>query len=104
MKYLIDEFLAAYPDLPPHMNALGRFVYYRTYSRYLEDKRRRETWKEMVKRATEYNVGLEARHLRKLGLPVNEEQLKQEAEMLYDNMFNLRQFLSGRTMWVGGAE
>lgn len=104
MKYLIDEFLAAYPDLPPHMNALGRFVYYRTYSRYLEDKRRRETWKETVKRATEYNVGLEARHLRKLGLPVNEEQLKQEAELLFDNMFNLRQFLSGRTLWVGGAE
>jgi ribonucleoside-diphosphate reductase alpha chain/ribonucleoside-triphosphate reductase len=32
------------------------------------------------------------------------EELRQEAEELFDNMFNLRQFLSGRTMWVGGAE
>lgn len=104
MKYLVDEFLNGYPELPPHMNALGRFVYYRTYSRYLENKFRRENWRETVARATEYNVGLEARHLQKLGLPVDDAWLRREAELLFDNMFNLRQFLSGRTLWVGGAE
>lgn len=104
MKYLVDEFLNGYPELPPHMNALGRFVYYRTYSRYLENKFRRENWRETVARATEYNVGLEARHLQKLGLPVDDAWLRKEAELLFDNMFNLRQFLSGRTLWVGGAE
>lgn len=104
MKIISNEFLNGYPALPPHMNPLGRFVYYRTYSRYLEDKRRRETWKETVRRATEYNVGLEARHLKKLGLPINSDWLKKEAELLFDNMFNLDQFLSGRTLWVGGAE
>jgi ribonucleoside-diphosphate reductase alpha chain/ribonucleoside-triphosphate reductase len=29
---------------------------------------------------------------------------KEEAQKLFDNMFNLRQFLSGRTMWTGGTE
>jgi ribonucleoside-diphosphate reductase alpha chain/ribonucleoside-triphosphate reductase len=29
---------------------------------------------------------------------------KAEAEKLYDNIFNLRQFLSGRTFWVGGTD
>ena len=28
---------------------------------------------------------------------------REEAEKLYDNIYNLRQFLSGRTLWVGGT-
>ena len=29
---------------------------------------------------------------------------REEAEKLYDNIYNLRQFLSGRTFWVGGTK
>ncbi|MFA5618364.1 MAG: hypothetical protein WDK95_16155, partial [Syntrophorhabdaceae bacterium] len=29
---------------------------------------------------------------------------KQEAQKLFDNVFNLKQFLSGRTLWVGGTD
>jgi ribonucleoside-triphosphate reductase (thioredoxin) len=35
-------------------NQLGEFVYYRTYARWLEDKKRRETWSETVKRYMDY--------------------------------------------------
>ena len=101
---LTDQFLEKYDDFPEHMNELGKFVYYRTYSRYLPEKGRRETWKETVKRATEYNVSLGVKHLRKIGYDVNIEEQREEAEQLFDNMFNLRQFLSGRTLWVGGAD
>ncbi|MEK9177971.1 MAG: ATP cone domain-containing protein, partial [Patescibacteria group bacterium] len=41
-------------------NALGEFVYYRTYSRWVDDKGRRETWIETVDRYMGYmreNVG-----------------------------------------------
>lgn len=103
-KLLTDEFLAQYPDFPAHMNALGQFVFYRTYSRYIPSKERRETWKETVARATEYNVGLGVKHLQKIGYEVDYDEWRQEAEQLFDSMFNLRQFLSGRTLWVGGAE
>jgi adenosylcobalamin-dependent ribonucleoside-triphosphate reductase len=103
-KLLTEEFLAKYPDFPEHMNELGRFVYYRTYSRYLPEKERRETWKETVARATEYNVGLGVKHIEKIGYPVDLAKWRKEAEQLFDSMFNLRQFLSGRTLWVGGAE
>lgn len=103
MQLLTEEFLSRYPDYPAHMTPLGQFVYLRTYSRYLPELGRRETWKETVRRATEYNVGLELRHRQKLGLPIDMEALRAEAELLFDNMFNLRQFLSGRTLWVGGA-
>ena len=30
--------------------------------------------------------------------------MRQEASLLFDNMFNLRQFLSGRTLWIGGTQ
>ncbi len=86
------------------MNALGQFVYYRTYSRYLPAKGRRETWKETVARATEYNVGLAQKHTDRIGYMADVDALRADAELLFDNMFNLRQFVSGRTLWVGGAD
>lgn len=103
-KLLTEDYIDKYPDFPSHMNALGTFVYYRTYSRYLPQKERRETWKETVRRATEYNVGLGVKHMEKIGYAVDYEAFRKEAEELFDSMFNLRQFLSGRTLWVGGAD
>lgn len=86
-------FLAKYPDFPEEMNALGKFVYYRTYSRWLPNEKRRETWKETCARAVAYNMCLAPEAIRD----------RKEAETYFDNMFNLREFLSGRTLWVGGT-
>ena len=80
-----------YPNFPDEMTELGKFIFYRTYSRYLPEKRRRETWKEVCLRAISYNTSLAETS--------EEEKLK-----LFDNMFHLRQFLSGRTNWVGGTD
>lgn len=79
-----------YEKMPPLMGQLGAFVYTRTYSRYLPEYGRREFWAETVRRAVEYNCSL---------APTPRE----EAEALYDNIYHLRQFLSGRTLWVGGT-
>lgn len=103
-ELLTDKFIEQYPDFPAHMNTLGQFVYYRTYSRYLPEEGRRETWKETCRRATEYNVGLAVKHLEKIDYVVDFDKHRKEAEEFFDSMFNLRQFLSGRTLWVGGSE
>lgn len=103
-ELLTEDFISKYPDFPEHMNNLGRFVYYRTYSRLLSDKKRRETWRETVRRSVEYNHQLVIKHLQKIGYQYNFGQVKQEAEEFFHGMFNLEQFLSGRTMWVGGVE
>jgi ribonucleoside-diphosphate reductase alpha chain/ribonucleoside-triphosphate reductase len=89
-KLLSEEFISKYKHRGSPMDQLGNFVYYRTYSRWLPEERRREYWWETVRRAVEYNCSL---------VPTKRE----EAEQLYDNIFNLRQFLSGRTFWVGGT-
>lgn len=88
---LTDEFIKNYEKLESPMGELGNFVYYRTYSRYIKEEHRREKWYETVRRAVEYNASLAITS-------------KEEAEKLYDNIFNLKQFLSGRTFWVGGTK
>ena len=90
--------------MPEHMNELAQFVYYRTYSRWLPSKNRRETWKEAVERAVNYNVSISIDQFEKNNITPPIDKIVIEAETLFDNIFNLRQFLSGRTHWVGGAE
>ena len=87
---LTREFLSPYKHRPNPMEQLGSFVYTRTYSRYLPKLGRREFWWETVRRAVEYNCSL---------APTTRE----EAEKLYDNIYHMRQFLSGRTLWVGNT-
>ena len=87
---LSEEFLSTYKHKPSPMKQLGSFVYYRTYSRYLPEENRREYWWETVKRAVEYNCSLA-------------QTSKEEAEQLFDNIYNLKQFLSGRTLYIGGT-
>lgn len=91
MSLLREDVLECYPDFPQHMENLAKLVYYRTYSRWLPEEGRRETWKETCARAVEYNCSL---------APTSEY----EAQRLFDNMFNLKQFISGRSLWIGGSE
>lgn len=107
LNYLSDEFLSKYPDKPEHMIPLSSFVFYRTYSRWLKEKGRRETFKEAIARAVNYSLELAAKRQFELGY-LSADKIKAhatgEAEALFNNIFNLRQFLSGRTHWVGGAD
>ncbi|NLL62454.1 MAG: ribonucleoside-triphosphate reductase, adenosylcobalamin-dependent [Candidatus Atribacteria bacterium] len=90
-KLLSDEFISKYKHLPnPFPTQLGQFIYYRTYSRWLPLEKRREYWWETVRRAVEFNCNLV-------------RTTEKEAEELYDNIYHLRQFLAGRTLWTGGT-
>ncbi len=91
-KLLTDDFISQYKHLPnPFPTQLGQFVYYRTYSRWLPLEKRREYWWETVRRTVEFNCSLV-------------KTTQREAELLYDNVFYLRQFLAGRSLWIGGTE
>lgn len=88
---------------PRPLTELGEFVYYRTYSRWLNDKGRREYWHETVKRAIEYNMALEYKHMKDIGFKVNLKRMRDEAKELFINIYNAKQFPSGRTLWLGNA-
>lgn len=108
LQFLSKDIIDKYKNLRPPMTELGEFVYVRTYSRYLPDKKRRETWLETIVRTIEYSLSLELEFLKNkfyhLNLDKVMERMKKEAEELLDSMFHLRLFASGRTMWVGGTE
>ncbi len=103
-QLLSNEFLKIYEKKDSPLSRLGEFVYLRTYSRYMDDKKRRERWWETVLRTTEYNVELGIRFKQQKGLDINWSREIKEAELLYDQLFQLRTFPSGRTLYMGGTE
>lgn len=101
---LSTTFLDKYTQQESPLSPMGSFVFYRTYSRFSSKLGRRETWAEACQRAIEYNVGLAYSHIEKIGYKPDVKTLTKEAESLFDSMYNTRQFVSGRTLWIGGGE
>lgn len=104
MELLSKEFMNQYIDRKTPLSHIGEFVYLRTYSRYLEDKKRRENWFETVLRTSLYNIELGTEFRKIHNLPIDWEKEKKEAQLLYDNLYHLRTFTSGRTLYMGGTE
>lgn len=107
-KFLSNEFVSKYKHQPdPFPTELGKFVYYRTYSRPKPEERRREYWWETCFRVVEFNLDLQLETMKKNGIevtPMVMNQLKAEAERIYDHMYNLRLFPSGRSLWIAGTK
>jgi len=103
-QILSDNFLNKFKNANSPLSHIGEFVYLRTYSRYIEDKQRRENWFETVLRTTEYNIQLGIDFKKKNDFKINIEAEVKEAEALFDNLFNLRTFTSGRTLYMGGTD
>jgi adenosylcobalamin-dependent ribonucleoside-triphosphate reductase len=97
--YLSETFLNKYAHLNPPFggNGLGAFIYLRTYSRWLDEQLRRETWLETCARVVEYSMSLYTGS-------ATVDALQEEAEYMFDMMFNLKVFPAGRTLWIGGTE
>ena len=93
MSLLSPEFLASYKDKvsPWGFGGLGEVVYLRTYSRTIEELGRSETWTETITRAIDGAAAI--------GVPYT----KEDAEELFDHMFNLRCSFSGRALWQLGT-
>lgn len=93
MSALTTEFLASYSQKQPPwgFGGLGEVVFLRTYSRPIEGGERSETWVETLERII--NGAIE------MGVPYTQE----EAEKLFDHMFNLRCSFSGRALWQLGT-
>lgn len=104
MEFLSTKFVEKYIESNEKpLTELGEFVYYRTYSRWLPSKGRREYWHETVKRAIEYNMALEYKRLRDIGFKINLKAMRDEAKALFKNIYETKQFPSGRTLWLGNA-
>ena len=93
MSLLSPEFIASYiTKTPPWgFGGLGEVVFLRTYSRKIEGTNKTETWVQTIKRIIDGAVDI--------GVPFS----KEEAERLFDHMFQLRCSVSGRALWQLGT-
>ena len=93
MSILSTEFLSSYlqKSAPWGFGGLGEVVYMRTYSRKVGNTSRNETWIETLSRVINGAV--------EIGVFFTQ----QEAESLFDHMFNLRCSVAGRSLWQLGT-
>lgn len=89
---LSEEFLSKYKNKQPDWgyNGLGYFVFKRTYSRKLDNGETEEWW-QTVTRCID--------GAQKIGAGYS----KEEAEKLFDHVFNLRCNFGGRSLWQLGT-
>ena len=95
-KYITWEFYSKYVSLEPPFSKIGKLVYLRTYSRFIEQLKRREKWCEICLRVAEYSLSLDTIS--------SFDDKKKEAELLFEYLFNLISHVAGRTYWIGGTE
>lgn len=90
---LTKEFLEKYINKQPKwgFNGLGYIVYKRTYSRLLPDEKTTEEWWQTVARSINGAQKIGARYT------------KEEAERLFDYIFNLKGCFAGRMLWQLGT-
>lgn len=88
---LSKDFVSSYEDkqAPWGFGGLGEIVYLRTYSRDVEG--RKETWPETIERCVNGAMTI--------GANLSDD----EAERLFDYIFNLKCSLSGRALWQLGT-
>ena len=93
MSLLSPEFIASYGSKTPPwgFGGLGEIVFLRTYSRKIEGTNQTESWVQTIQRIIE-GAG-------DIGVPFSSE----DAEHLFDHMFNLRCAVSGRALWQLGT-
>lgn len=96
LKYLSQEVVDSFAAKTPAWGPVGEVTFYRSYSRWLPEKSRRESWTEVVTRVVEYSMSLDNK------TPL--DQLQCEANDLFDTIWNMRAFPAGRTLWIGGTE
>ena len=93
MAHISNDLVVSYSQKRPPwgFGGMGEIVYLRTYSRPVDGQDRNETWAETLQRVVNGAIAI--------GTPYTQEQ----AEKIFDHMFNLRCSFSGRALWQLGT-
>lgn len=103
-KFTLSEgFLEKYKTLNPGWDALGEFVFMRTYSRLKSDGTN-EAWWETVRRVVEGIYTIQKQHITDYRLGWNQAKAQRSAQEMYDRIFKLKMLGSGRALWSMGAD
>jgi len=84
-------------------NILGKFIFYRTYSRKKDDGSY-ETWGETCKRVVEGVFTIQKIHCQNLRLLWKEEKAQKSAQKMFQKMYTLKFLPAGRGIWGMGTD
>jgi adenosylcobalamin-dependent ribonucleoside-triphosphate reductase len=87
-----DKFVSRYEGKAPPFGPVGYVTYKRTYARRIDGAKRTEEWFETVRRAVNGVIAIGAKFT------------KEDTELLYDKVFNLKCSFSGRALWQLGTK
>ncbi len=100
---LSEKFIEEYKTRQPDWGALGEFVFYRTYSRRIEEENRNESWWETVRRVVEGTFSIQKDHCATLRLPWNGMKGQHSAQIMYEKIFSFKFVPPGRGLWMMGT-
>lgn len=102
---LDDTFLSHYTGKKPEFgfNGLGEFVFYRTYSRLMEDGRK-ENFIDTAKRVVEGCYEIQRRHCNKIHIPWDFYKAQSSAQEMFEHIWNFRFLPPGRGLWMMGTK
>lgn len=104
-KYKLREsFIDRYRFKEPSWDLIGEFVYYRTYSRRIEEENRNEVWFETIRRVVEGVFNAQKKHCLNHRLPWSDTKAHESAELMYDRIFTFKFLPPGRGLWVMGSQ
>lgn len=104
VDFLSSEFLDGYAHQTPQWgfasgpNSLGEITYRRTYSRDGEE------WYQTVQRVVEGTYEILYSHCKYYNLPFDIVTAKQDAETMYDLIYNFKFLPPGRGLWCAGTD
>lgn len=101
---LSDSFKKVLRKMTPNFgyNGFGEIVYYRTYSRVMDDGRQ-ESWADTVIRVVEGTIGIRKHHMMKNHLPWDEQWYQNYAYGFATSLFRLEWSPPGRGLWSMGT-
>lgn len=105
-QFKLDSyFLSQYFNKKPNFgfNGLGEFVYYRTYSRLLEDNTK-ETFIDTITRVVEGCYEIQRRHCKKMHIPWDYEKAQKSAQEMFSRMWDFKFLPPGRGLWMMGTD
>ncbi|CAM9727465.1 unnamed protein product [Chrysoparadoxa australica] len=107
MSFRLDaEFVGKWSrrSAPFGFNGLGELVYRRTYARFKDAERQtKEEWYETVERVVNGTFSMQKNWYEKSKLHWNQERAQQEAQDMYEKIFNMKFLPPGRGLWAMGS-
>lgn len=100
---LTDTFISKYKGKQPKWGPLGYFVFKRTYSRNISERKSEEFW-QTLQRVVEGCFLVQKLHCKNYHLPWYERKAQKSAQEMFKRMWDFKFLPPGRGLWAMGTD